>query len=221
MTYKPLIMFCPGCGSEERQASQFCRACGTDLRAVRVSIERPDSITASAVSAREQIGRAVAEQIRQVEDARDLKRVAEDVLPQIEKFLESYEEKRLRRVRAGVIVAASGFGTGILGLIMSKVLNGPDAESALIVVGLGAIAFAIGLGLVLNGMLFTRPRKGVEDHSAEARSQNLLDAGYTPPRLRSSGEAQPSFRSPTTSNLEQAPGTSITEHTTHHLKNGR
>ena len=45
-------MFCPSCGSEERQASQYCRACGTDLRPVRVSLERPDSVTASAVSAR-------------------------------------------------------------------------------------------------------------------------------------------------------------------------
>ena len=84
-------MFCPGCGSEERQASQYCRACGTDLRPVRLSLERPDSITASAVTAREEIGRAMAEQIRRVQDTRDLKRVAEDVLPQIEKFLESYE----------------------------------------------------------------------------------------------------------------------------------
>src|ERR1700686_5746570 len=124
-------MFCPSCGSEERQATQFCRACGTDLRAVRVSIERPDSITASAVSAREEIGRAIADKIREVEDSYDLKRVAEDVLPQIEKFLESSEEKRLRRIRAGIIVAASGFGTGMLGLTMSLVLNGGDAESAL------------------------------------------------------------------------------------------
>ena len=34
-----------------------------------MSIERPDSITASAVSARDEIGRAVAEKIRDVEDA--------------------------------------------------------------------------------------------------------------------------------------------------------
>jgi hypothetical protein len=212
-------MFCPSCGSNE-QTSQYCRACGTDLRPVRVTLERPDSITASAVSAREDIGRAVAARIREVEDAHELKKVAEDVLPQIEKFLESYEEKRLRRVRAGVIVAASGFGTGILGLIMSLVLNGGDAESALLVVGLGAIAFAIGIGLVLNGMMFTRPRKGLEDHSSDARSQNLLDAGYAPQQLRSS-EAPPSFRSQTTSNLSQASGSSVTEHTNHHLKSER
>src|SRR5215467_12269540 len=106
-------MFCPSCGSEERQASQYCRACGTDLRVVRVSLERPDSITASAVSARDEIGRAVAQKIREVQDARELKKVAEDVLPQIEKFLESPEEKKLRRVRSGVIVAASGLGAAI------------------------------------------------------------------------------------------------------------
>jgi len=103
-------MFCPSCGSEERQASQYCRACGTDLRPVRMTLERPDSITASAITAREEIGRAVAQQIRQVENAKDLKKVAEDVLPQIEKFLESPEEKRLRRMRAGVIVSSIGVG---------------------------------------------------------------------------------------------------------------
>src|SRR6266581_7270681 len=209
-------MFCPSCGSEERQASQYCRACGTDLRPVRVSIERPDSITASAVSAREEIGRAVAEKIREVEDSRDLKRVAEDVLPQIEKFLESYEEKRLRRVRAGVITAASGFGAAMLGLVMSALLRNADIEAAVLVFGLGTVTFAIGLGLVLNGLLFTRPRQGLKDRSSDARSQNLLDAGYAPSQLRSS-EAQVSLGSPTTSNLA-APGSSITEHTTHHLK---
>jgi hypothetical protein len=213
-------MFCPSCGSNE-QMSQYCRACGTDLQPVRTTLERPDSITAVAVSAREEIGRAVADKIREVEDSRDLKRVAEDVLPQIEKFLESYEEKRLRRVRAGVIVAASGFGTGMLGLIMSLVLHGGDVESALMVVGLGAIAFAIGFGLLLNGLLFTRPRKGLEDNSSDARSQNLLDAGYAAPQLRASGEAPPSFRSQTTSNLAPASGSSVTEGTTHHLKTER
>jgi len=213
-------MFCPSCGSNE-QMSQYCRACGTDLRPVRTTLERPDSITAVAVSAREEIGRAVADKIREVEDSYDLKRVAEDVLPQIEKFLESYEEKRLRRIRAGVIVAACGFGTGMLGLIMSLVLHGGDVETALMVVGLGAIAFAIGFGLLLNGLLFTRPRQGLEDNSSDARSQNLLDAGYTAPQLRSSAEAPPSFRSQTTSNLAPASGSSVTEGTTHHLKTER
>src|SRR5256884_8712049 len=151
-------MFCPSCGSEEVQATQYCRACGIDLRPVRMSLEQPDSITASAVSAREEIGRAVAEKIREVEDSRDLKRVAEDVLPQIEKFLESYEEKRLRRVRAGVIVAASGFGTGILGLIMSAVLSGPDAEAGFINIRLGALSFPHRPGLLVKWFLVSPAR---------------------------------------------------------------
>ena len=112
-------MYCPSCGSEERQLSQYCRACGTDLRIVRGALERPDAITASAVSAREQIGMAVADKIRQLKSAKDLEKVAEDVLPSFEKFLESPEEKRLRRIRAGVITAAVGLGASIVTLLMA------------------------------------------------------------------------------------------------------
>ena len=85
-------MFCPGCGIEEKQFNQFCRACGTDLRPARAVLEMPDIITASAETAREEIGRAFAAKIRDAATATDLKIVAEDVLPQIEKFLESPEE---------------------------------------------------------------------------------------------------------------------------------
>ncbi len=112
------MMFCPTCGSEERQAGQFCRACGTDMRAVRLSLERPDDITAAAVSAREQIGRVFAEKIREAEGSRDLERIAEDVLPRLEKFLESPQEKRLRNARAGVVTAAIGVGVGTLALLL-------------------------------------------------------------------------------------------------------
>ncbi len=214
-------MFCPSCGSNE-QMSQFCRACGTDLRPVRTSLERPDSITAIAVSAREEIGRAVAEKIREVEGSDDLKQVAEDVLPKIEKFLESPEEKRLRRMRAGVITAASGAGACVIGLVLATIIYG-DVGTALTMggAGLGFLIFLVGLGLVLNGVWFTRLGKGVEDHSPDAVLQNQLDAGYAPPQLRSSGEAQPSFRSESTSSLSPISGSSVTEGTTHHLSSKR
>jgi hypothetical protein len=208
-------MFCPSCGSEERQTRQYCRACGVDLRAVRVSLERPDSITASAVSAREEIGRAVAQKIREVEDSKDLKRVAEDVLPQIEKFLESPEEKRLRRVRAGTIISTTGLGAGTLGLIMSAVLTGPDIEAALWIGGLGITAFTLGLSFILNGLLFTKPRKAPDDRSPDAKIQNLLDSAYAPPQSRSD---ETPMRAPTTSNLASDRGVSVTEHTTLNLK---
>ena len=213
-------MFCPSCGSEERQASQYCRACGTDLRPVRVSLERPDSITASAVSAREEIGRAVAQQIREVEDSRDLKRIAEDVLPQIEKFLESPDEKRLRRMRAGVIVSSIGVGVTILNLLMALFAKGDDLQGFFGGAGAGIIVFCIGLGLLLNALLFTRPRKGVQDHSADAHAQNLLDATYAAPQLRAGDEVAAALRAHTTSNLASPRG-SVTEHTTLHLKSDR
>jgi hypothetical protein len=203
-------MFCPGCGSEERQASQFCRACGTDLRAVRVTLERPDSITASAATAREEIGRAFAGRIREVEDARDMKRVAEDVLPQIEKFLESPEEKRLRRMRVGVIISSIGLGATIMMILMGSIAREADVEGFMAGAGASIVLFFIGLGFLLNAFLFTRPRKDVTDHSADAQAQNILDRSYAPP-------AQ--LRAQTTSNLAQ-PG-SVTEHTTLHLKNDR
>jgi hypothetical protein len=209
-------MFCPNCGSEERQASQFCRACGVDVRAVRMSLERPDSITASAVSARDEIGRAVADRIRSVKDAVELKIVTDSVLPQVEKFLESPEEKRLRRVRVGTIIAATGLGAGTLGLIMSAVVTGPDLEAALWIGGLGITAFTLGLGFVLNGLLFTKPLKARDNRSLDAKMQNLLDSAYTPPQARS-GET-PMLRSPTTSNLASEKGASVTEHTTLNLK---
>src|SRR2546421_6110123 len=103
-------MFCPNCGIDEKQPNQFCRACGTNLMPVRSAVEMSDTVTSSAVAAREEIGRAVASKIRETQSVYDLKKVAEDVLPEIEKFLESPEEKRLRRLRVGTIIASIGLG---------------------------------------------------------------------------------------------------------------
>ncbi|MEP6568544.1 MAG: zinc ribbon domain-containing protein [Acidobacteriota bacterium] len=207
-------MYCPTCGSEERQISQYCRACGTDLRLVRKGLERPDTITASAVSAREQISQAMAEKIREVDSAQDLRRVAEDVLPQITKFLESPEEKRLRRVRAGVVTAGIGVGATLLIFLMSIA-----SHDLIPFIALGVITFLIGLGLVINGLAFTIPRKILDDRSDDAESQRELEAtvaqtGY--------GANQLSGRSQTTNDLpgannRSAGRPSVTEHTTHHL----
>ena len=116
-------MFCPGCGLEDFHANQFCRACGTDLRPVRFALEKPDTITASAATARDQIGNAVAAKIREMDSARDLKKFAEDVLPEIEKFLESPAEKRLRRLRVGTLISSIGLGTAIVLSLVSLLLH--------------------------------------------------------------------------------------------------
>ena len=169
-------MFCPGCGIEERQSNQFCRACGSDLRLVRSAIEKTDNIPASAVSAREEIGRAVAAKIRETNSARELTRVAEDVLPQIEKFLESPAEKRLRRIRTGTIISSVGAGATLAFKVMAILLLN---ESIFFLAGLGMITFFIGLSFVLNGLLFSVPKKEVSDNSLDAQSQRELDAQET------------------------------------------
>ena len=207
-------MYCPTCGSEERQISQYCRACGTDLRVVRRGLERPDTITASAVSAREQISRAMAEKIREMDSARDLKQVAEDVLPQIEKFLESPEEKRLRRVRAGVVTAAIGLGAALLIFLMSL-----EAHDLIPFVALGLITFLIGIGLVLNGLAFTIPRRTLADRSDDARAQMELESqtqsASSSDQLLAGSQATNDLPSP---NDRIAGRPSVTEHTTHQLK---
>jgi hypothetical protein len=197
-------MYCPTCGSEERQLSQYCRVCGTDLRGVRTSLERPDAITASAVTAREQISRAMADKIREMQPD-DLKRVAEDVLPQIEKFLESPEEKRLRRVRAGVVTAAIGVGATLLIFLLSL-----GSHDLIPFMALGVITFLIGLGMIINGLAFTVPKKKLATTDEAAQSPNELETKLP-------NAAPLPLPSPTTNELLTA-RPSVTEHTTHQLR---
>jgi hypothetical protein len=203
-------MYCPSCGSEERQLSQFCRACGTDLRIVRNSLENPDAITQSAVSAREHIGMAVADKIRQMKSAKDLERVAEDILPPFEKFLESPEERRLRRIRAGIVTAAIGLGASIVLclMVLEKIELFPF-------IALPLITFLVGLGMVINGMLFTVPRKTLPGDAYDALSQKVLDSSANSPLYEVPAAVNLTNELPPASRPQ---ATSVTEHTTHHLK---
>ena len=207
-------MYCPSCGSEERQLSQFCRACGTDLRIVRNSLENPDAITQSAISAREHIGMAVADKIRQMKSAKDLERVAEDVLPQFEKFLESPEERRLRRIRAGVITAAIGFGASFIFAVLAM-----DKIDLIPVITPFFVTFLVGIGVIINGLLFTVPRKRLPGDVHDAVAQSMLDASLNRGAL---------YEAPAPTHLtnELAPSprpqpVSVAEHTTHHLNTGK
>jgi hypothetical protein len=197
-------MFCPGCGLQETHSNQFCRACGTDLRPVRLVLEQPDNITASAASARDEIGRAVAAKIRETQSAHELKKVAEDVLPEIEKFLESPEEKRLRRLRTGTIISSIGMGVVIALTLVGMLVK---QEEIFFLAGLGMITFFIGLGFLLNGLFLTVPKKSLADKSEDATSQRELDViGSRTSQLVLPEANKDSIYS------------SVTEHTTHQLK---
>jgi hypothetical protein len=213
-------MYCPSCGSDERQLSQFCRACGTDLRIVRNSLENPDAVTQSAISAREHIGMAVADKIRQMSTAKELEKVAEDVLPHFEKFLESPEEKRLRRIRSGIITAAIGLGATFVVFIMAM-----DKPEILPYITPALITFLVGIGVIVNGLLFTVPRKSLPGDAYDALSQRVLDSGTNVNRIPYEAPAAPSLPAGTNLTNELAPATrpqpSITEHTTHHLNTSK
>lgn len=213
-------MYCPSCGSEERQKSQFCRACGTDLRIVRNSLENPDAVTQSAISAREHIGMAVADKIRQMNSAKDLERVAEDVLPHFEKFLESPEEKRLRRIRSGIVTAAIGLGATIVVWIMAM-----DKADLLPFITPALITFLVGIGVIVNGLHFTLPRKTLPGDAYDALSQKVLDSGANVNRLPYEAPAAATLPAPANLTNELAPAprsqSSVTEHTTHHLNTSK
>lgn len=198
-------MYCPSCGSEERQLSQFCRGCGTDLRAVRTGLERSDTIASPADTARAEIGRAIATRITELKTGRDLQRVAAWVLPKVEKFLETPEEKRLRLLRAGVITSSVGLGA-ILMFVMVALATGK--EELLVPACAAVVAFFIGLGILINGKFLSVEKKKRADHVTENGVMDAFD------RLESVTSSErrvlPGF---------SGPPLSVAEHTTHRLQN--
>ncbi|HEX8749382.1 MAG TPA: zinc ribbon domain-containing protein, partial [Pyrinomonadaceae bacterium] len=194
-------MFCPNCGFEDRQSSQFCRSCGTDMRAVRQGLEKPESVMASVHSAREEIGHAIAARIREVRDANDLK-MLESVLPEVEKFFETAQERRLRRIRAGVVTAMCGLGAALFFFLLAQ--KEPDL---LFMIMAGVVTFLIGFGIVLNGMLFTVPKESSRHSLNEAREE-IEHAMSLATKRR---EELP------IGSQAGVPAASVTEHTTHRL----
>lgn len=197
-------MFCPNCAAEDRGRSQFCRACGTDLRMVRHGLERPDDVTAASANAREEIGRAVAARIKELQSARDLEHVAEDVLPKIEKFLESPHERRLRTMREGVVTAAIGLGGSLFFWLMSMMKGTP-----IFLIAIGVTFFLIGLGMILNGMFLTVPGQQAADSSlAGSRLKDLLSSEsetHALPTSRHMSMGVPSVTENTTNLLPNEP----------------
>lgn len=195
------IMYCPGCGLEEIHTNQFCRACGTDLRSVRVMLESPDEITASAVSARDEIGRAIAAKIQQTSSANELAKFADSVLPEIEKFLESPEERKMRRVRTGSLVSFVGLGVTIAFSIVSQF-----EKDLVILAGFGLVTLFIGLALLINGLFFTIPNKSLQQKSTGNEFEDdRKSINATTNELLMPASAQMEF-------------SSVTDHTTRHLK---
>jgi len=173
---------------------------------VRAGLERPDTIASAAVNARLEVGRAIADKIREIEGDDDLKHVVEDVLPKIEKFLESPEEKRLRRMRAGIITSAVGVGAILMFFLIALFTR---QEEVLVAMGAGVVAFIIGVGILINGKSLSVPNKQeATERAPETASQNVLDR-LTAGARNGQKELRASANQPL----------SVVEHTTHKLSN--
>lgn len=168
-------MYCPGCGTEDNTSNVYCRSCGSDLRAVRTALERPDAITSSAVSARHEIGRAFADRIRQAQ-AKDLASIAEEVLPEVEKFLESPEERRLRNIRNGAVTSFVGFGTALAFFIVAASAGEPGIT---FFSALGIVTLFIGIAMIINGYFLTVTKKNLPEGS-EAENVSARSGSLTP-----------------------------------------
>jgi hypothetical protein len=192
-------MFCPGCGIGEERSVPFCRTCGTDLRAVRISLEQPDIVMVKADTSRIEIGRAIADKIRDADRVQDL----EDILPKIEKFLETPQERKLRRLRVGVITAMAGAGATVAFLLLSLL-----AADTFFLSSLGVIVFLIGVGIVANGLLFTVPGSTIKTALRSRDESEKLAEGSEKGFLN----ALPAFGV-----QRSSAGQSVTENTTRHL----
>ena len=195
-------MFCPSCGTQEREPYQFCRACGGDLRSLRAGMMVASGPVDSAVTAREEIGRAVAAKIRDLKSAKELSKVVEEVLPEVEKFLEMPEERRLRRLRAGLVMQAIGIGAAAFFVLFSM-----QSEDMLPMSGLGIVMFLIGLATFLNGRYLTVPNTSNRLEEERMRLRDALDQ----PRL----DAGRLIRE---SDVYLDPPPSVVEHTTRELR---
>jgi hypothetical protein len=171
------------------------------MRAVRQGLERPETVMASVTSAREEIGHAIAARIREVRDANDLK-IVENVLPEVDKFFETAEERRLRRIRAGVITAMCGLGGALFFFLLAQ-----KETDLFFMIMAGVATFLIGFGIVLNGLLFTVPRESSRRSLNEAKEEIERAMSLATKRREELPIASQAG----------LPVSSVTEHTTHRL----
>jgi len=192
-------MYCPMCGFEERQARQFCRKCGGDLRQVLTAIQNPDA----AVSGRDEVYRAFASKIKEskTKDVRDL---VEHTLPKLERLFESPQRKRLRELRAGLTWVSAGLGLALFFLLRHfSGSYGRPGENIFEAAAL--IAIASGLGYLISTWLFPIAA-GHSSAISQARDASVF---------QSLAPAQHILNEPA------MPLSSVTENTTRELETGR
>jgi hypothetical protein len=195
-------MFCPQCGNKQGDELRFCNLCGANLYAVRQVVS-----TREAGDKFDWNKTWVAEMM--LSDAERKKRQADyeqrrGLTPEI---------KRYNEIKGGVITACVGLGVMVflyvLGIAVANSGQNPpgDAEIIRSIWVAGVIPLMVGLALIFNGLFVSK--KIVELHKAAGPPE--------PDALGGVGAEQPALKSADTSEFI-APGFSVTEGTTKHLK---
>jgi hypothetical protein len=156
-------MFCPKCGSTQADDLNYCKACGSNLQAVRGALVKGVPADDKLDWNKTWLGEMVMTQ-----DEKDRRR---GLTP---------EMKRRREIKAGVITLATGVSlTVVLSVIMEAiVINGRLSELAADILSrvwiVGLIPIMVGLALIFNGIVISR--KGLTPPSADPQPADLPPA---------------------------------------------
>jgi len=179
-------MFCPGCSIQVTDDTKFCKNCGANLRGVREAMAaRGEEFNWSKTW--------VAEMFISQEE-RERRR---GITP---------EHKRNNEIKAGVITTLAGVGATIflrffLEAVANNQGNPADAEIIRRIWLAGLVPFLIGIGILFNGLVLSRPGLKSQPHpQLQPPSPNPLPAKTT------NQLAESSFTD-----------SSVVEHTTAHL----
>ncbi len=197
-------MFCPQCGLNQSDELKFCKSCGANLYAVR------QVITTRETGEKFDWNKTwVAEMLLPSEerDRRKQERQSDTIL----------EERRYKEIKAGVITASAGIAAAIFlfvfmqGIILGgRISDGTEEILSRLWVA-GVIPLFVGLGLIFNGLVVSK--KLVELRMRE------LPQKETGRILEPAGKKREDELTQSADWPESAPsGTSVTEHTTRHLR---
>lgn len=192
-------MFCPQCGSTQSDELKFCKACGTNLFAVRTALVSGESsekfdwsktwLAEMLLSGEESVKRAT-----EIERLRGI----------------TPEARRQTEIKAGVITASVGLGVMILlfvlmgGIVMSGRVSDAAAEILSRVWIAGVIPLLVGAAMIFNGVFVSNRFDRLPGHETDTETKELKEgAGYLPPA----------------DTRDLAPiGFSVTDETTRHLQ---
>ena len=194
-------MFCPKCGSTQSDELKFCKSCGANLFAVRQVVDTRETAEGFDWSKT-----WVAEMFM---SPHELKRRKEEIERQRGV---TPEMKRYNEIKAGIITGTFGIGIAIFlyvfmqGIILSGKVTPNSAEILSRLWIAGVLPLFVGIAFIINGLFVSRKLLEI----ARRESQNAANGLEQQPN--------PQSLEPADTSEFVAPGFSVTEQTTKHLR---